>query len=245
VSHRQGWAYSGVAIGGAVSVLANVAHSYVRPEDAPADWSPQMGAVASSVFWPVALFIALEILVRTEWPRHWLWVAVKVCGLLPIAAVAAVVSYQHLSGLLGSYNESGFAATFGPVAVDGLMVISSAALLAGSIAASRAVVADPVATQVSEPATTIAPVADSSEVAVDLNAATVDVSEVEPVAAVSFHRPRAVAAETPRRSQMTATTTPTRREKGPCVDGCDRHDSPVSYDTRRRCADRLAASATA
>lgn len=138
------WPYAGVVIGGAVSVLANVAHSYVRPDDAPADWHPKMGAVASSVFWPVALFVALEILVRTDWPRHVAWVAVKVCGLLPIGAVAAVVSYQHLSGLLTSYDESSFAATFGPVAVDGLMVISSAALLAGSLAASR-ITAEPVA----------------------------------------------------------------------------------------------------
>jgi hypothetical protein len=30
----RGWAYLGAILGGGVSVAANIAHSYVRPEDA-------------------------------------------------------------------------------------------------------------------------------------------------------------------------------------------------------------------
>jgi hypothetical protein len=44
--------------------------------------------------------------------------------------VAATVSYRHLSGLLHFYGEEAITATIGPLAVDGLMVMATAALLA-------------------------------------------------------------------------------------------------------------------
>jgi hypothetical protein len=53
------WAYTGAALGGIVSVAANVAHSYVPPEPAPVEWSPHGGAVIGAVFWPVALLVAV------------------------------------------------------------------------------------------------------------------------------------------------------------------------------------------
>ena len=49
----------------------------------------------------------------------------------PVAAVAAFVSYRHLSGLLGHYGEETLIAHLGPLAVDGLMVMATAALLTG------------------------------------------------------------------------------------------------------------------
>ncbi len=124
------WAYTGAIIGGAVSVAANVAHSYVPPADAPADWTPQIGAVVGAVFWPVSLFVAIEILARIDWPAGKRWIAVRYLGLLPVALVAAVVSYRHLSGLLVFYGEDPLTATIGPLAVDGLMVMATGALLA-------------------------------------------------------------------------------------------------------------------
>ena len=128
-----GWAYAGVLLGGAVSVAANVAHSFVPPAGVPSGWHPMRGAVLSAVFWPVSLFVALEILSRTTWPAGILWRVIRLGGLLPVAVVAAVVSYRHLSGLIRYYGEDGLTATFGPLAVDGLMVVASAALLASSV----------------------------------------------------------------------------------------------------------------
>jgi hypothetical protein len=130
----RGWAYAGAILGGAVSVAANVAHSYVRPE---AGWpagatGPEPGAVGAAVFWPVALLVAVEILARITWPEGWRWTAVRFGGLLPVALVAAFVSYRHLSGLLAHYGEDGMTSHVGPLAVDGLMVLATAALLATS-----------------------------------------------------------------------------------------------------------------
>jgi hypothetical protein len=126
----RGWAYIGAALGGTVSIAANVAHSYVPPTGAPADWTPQTGAVVGAIFWPVALFVVTEIFARVVWPSGRGWAALRFAGLLPVALVAALVSYKHLAGLLGFYGEDAVTSHLGPLAVDGLMVMATGALLA-------------------------------------------------------------------------------------------------------------------
>jgi len=132
-AHDCEWAYAGAALGGVVSVAANIAHSYVPPDAAPTEWAPPPGAVIGAVFWPVALFVAVEILARTAWPTGRRWTALRYLGLLPVALVAAVVSYRHLSGLLAFYGEDPLTVILGPLAVDGLMVMASTALIATGV----------------------------------------------------------------------------------------------------------------
>jgi len=124
------WAYTGAVLGGIVSVAANVAHSYIRPVTAPIGWRPETGAVVGAIVWPVFLFIAVEILARTAWPHGKAWTVLRFGGLLPVAAVAAFVSYRHLSGLLAHYGEEPIVFYLGPLAVDGLMIMATGALLA-------------------------------------------------------------------------------------------------------------------
>jgi hypothetical protein len=126
----RGWAYTGAVLGGLVSVAANVAHSYVPPAGLPASWAPKPGAVALSIFWPVALFIAVEICARVDWNQVGRWAAVRWIGIPLVGLVAAVVSYRHLSGLLGHYGEDRLTQVIGPLAVDGLMLMATAALIA-------------------------------------------------------------------------------------------------------------------
>jgi hypothetical protein len=161
------WAYIGAGLGGAVSVAANVAHSYVPPtppKDASADWaetwSPHAGAVVGAVFWPVALFVAVEIFARICWPDGKRWTALRFLGLLPVAVVAAVVSYRHLTGLMVFYSEDRLTATIGPLAVDGLMVMATGALIATST--RRTVAALPAV--VTEATTTVEPAPDPTPV---------------------------------------------------------------------------------
>jgi len=130
----RGWAYTGAVLGGAVSLAANVAHSYVPPPGAGAGWTPEAGAVVSATFWPVAVFVAVEILIRVTWPTGRPWLIARFLGVLPVALVAAVVSYRHLAGLLAHYGEDTLTAVIGPIAVDGLMVMATAALIATSSA---------------------------------------------------------------------------------------------------------------
>lgn len=126
----RAYAYIGAFSGGAVSVAANIAHSFIAPDGASADWNPEPGAVISAIVWPLFLFIAIEILARTPWPTGWGWNVLRWVGLPPVALVAAFVSYRHLSGLLDHYNEETLVVWFGPLAVDGLMLMATAALLA-------------------------------------------------------------------------------------------------------------------
>ena len=77
------------------------------------------------------LFIAVEIFARTNWPHGWSWHLLRWAGLLPVAGVAAFVSYRHLSGLLAHYGEERVICIVGPLAVDGLMIMATGALMAG------------------------------------------------------------------------------------------------------------------
>lgn len=138
-SNGRAWAYAGTALGGLVSIAANVAHSFVPPAGAPASWRPALGAPLLAVFWPVALFVAIEILTRTVWRRGWRYIALRFGGLIPVAGTAAIVSYMHLSGLLAHYAEPRITVVIGPLAVDGLMVMSASALMATSPAVVKAV----------------------------------------------------------------------------------------------------------
>jgi hypothetical protein len=76
--------------------------------------------------------VAVEILARIPWPDGWWWTFLRYCGLVPVALVAAIVSYQHMRGLLIYYGENGWTPTIGPLAVDGLMILATGALIATS-----------------------------------------------------------------------------------------------------------------
>jgi hypothetical protein len=131
MSGGRGWAYVGAVLGAAVSVAANVAHTFVPPPAAGMAWRPPAGAVIGAVWWPVALLVAVEILARVDWPDRTRWVVIRWGGLVPVATVAAVVSYRHMAGLMASWGtEDWITASLGPLAVDGVMVMATAALLA-------------------------------------------------------------------------------------------------------------------
>jgi hypothetical protein len=137
VSGRR-WAYAGAGLGAAVSVAANVAHSYVPPPGAAAGWTPHAGSVGLSAFWPIAVLVAVEILARVSWPSGARWVALRWAGLVPVATVAAIVSYRHLAALLAFYGDDRITAGLGPLAVDGLMVMATGALIATSRQGAKA-----------------------------------------------------------------------------------------------------------
>lgn len=127
----RGWAYTGVILGGLVSIAANVAHSFIAPHGVVATyWRPEAGAVVSAVVWPIFLFVALEVFARYQWPKGIAWWLLRWTGLLPVAGLAALVSYRHLSGLLAHYGEEPIIYFAGPLAVDGLMVMATGALVA-------------------------------------------------------------------------------------------------------------------
>jgi DNA-binding CsgD family transcriptional regulator len=137
----RGWAYAGTVLGAVTSVAANIADAYVAPKTwhpthPGQTWSPDLGAVLGSVFWPLALLVASETLARKRWAGSRSR-AVGVGAVLLVALVAAVISYQHLHGLLQHYQETDLSAALGPLAVDGLMIVCSLALVSADAPAGR------------------------------------------------------------------------------------------------------------
>jgi hypothetical protein len=64
-----------------------------------------------------------------RWQSGAWWAIARYGGVTIVAAVAAIVSYRHMSGLLIAYGEDSLSAHIGPLAVDGLMVVAGLALL--------------------------------------------------------------------------------------------------------------------
>lgn len=134
------WARWGAGIAGLVSVLANVAHTYLAPAGTPDGWTPGAGAVIASIWWPVALFMTIEVLVRARWPHGWQWWVLRIVSTAPVAVVAGIISYLHLSALLVHYGEVWWVAHVAPFGIDGMLLACTGALLASrmSMLAERA-----------------------------------------------------------------------------------------------------------
>lgn len=118
-SPGKGVTWLAFIVGIAASVAGNIAHA-----------RPQIGPQIAAAFYPLALLLTVEIMQRVPWPRSGWWSAARFGGLIVVAGVAGVVSYGHMYGLLLSYGEDRLTATIGPLAVDGLVVVSSCGLLA-------------------------------------------------------------------------------------------------------------------
>jgi hypothetical protein len=82
------------------------------------------------------------------------WWLLRWAGMLPVAFVAALVSYRHLSGLLAFYGEEPIVCVLGPFAVDGLMVMATGAILATG---QSRTISESVSVSVSVPAVPDAP----------------------------------------------------------------------------------------
>lgn len=123
-THRRsaGFAFTGLAGGIVASLAGNLQAINLGGQQ------PGIGAYVSAVIWPLALFVAIEIMLHTPWLATWRDGLTRWAGLLGVAGLAAWVSYQHLSHVLTAYGYDWGTAHFGPLAVDGLMAMASLAL---------------------------------------------------------------------------------------------------------------------
>lgn len=106
------------------SIAANIAHTDTLAGDAP------VGAYLLAGFWPVALYIVIEVFARTGANHGTWWKRARRWGLGLVAIVSAIVSYLHLRGLMLSWEGDTFTASIGPLAIDGLMTVCTGALIA-------------------------------------------------------------------------------------------------------------------
>lgn len=90
--------------------------------------NPGVGAYISAIWWPLALFGVVELLIHTPWLANWRDRMTKGAVLVAVASVAAWVSYWHLANVLSHYGYDVASRYAGPVAIDAAMVLAALAL---------------------------------------------------------------------------------------------------------------------
>lgn len=124
--------WAGFVFGSVMSVAANVLHTWLPAARMPPGWTPGIAAQVGAAVWPIALLLSVEVLSRVPWRRGRLWSLARFGGAGTVALGSAVISYGHVQDVLAAWGYSALAAHVGPLALDGLMVISGFALLAMS-----------------------------------------------------------------------------------------------------------------
>lgn len=106
-----------------ISIVANVTHSTLA-ESVISLWL----RIPGGVIWPTLTFLAIEIIVRVQWQSRWTHHLARFFVLGP-AIPAAIISYEHQRNLLIMMGERGIVPIIGPLAIDGLMIGCTLALL--------------------------------------------------------------------------------------------------------------------
>ncbi len=137
------WARFTLALSLTASVAGNITHTVLAAS------TISLGLrVPGAVLWPVFTFLGIEVLVRIIWERSFTHRLARNMVLFP-AIPAAIVSYEHLHGLLLMMGEDRFIAMIGPLAIDGAMIGCTMALL--FTRATPALPDEPPAETVTEP----------------------------------------------------------------------------------------------
>lgn len=117
------WARGGLILGIASSVAGNVTNTVLTKTDVGLALR-----IVEAALWPVLLFWAVEVLVRTLWPKSLLGLLGQ--GVLLLSGVpAAVTSFAHIRHLMIKSNEQGIVQLSAPLAIDALMIGCTIALL--------------------------------------------------------------------------------------------------------------------
>jgi hypothetical protein len=136
------YGYAGAIGGFALSFWANVRDAYIPeiPHGVAGDlWrtgypgyhdvKPNSFDLVLAGFFPVALFVALELLTRVEWKDTGQHKILKWVGVGGLTLVAGIISYSHLrTGFLLAGWSNGMA-SLAPFAVDGFMLLCTTVLL--------------------------------------------------------------------------------------------------------------------
>jgi hypothetical protein len=128
------WAWLLLLLGGVVSMAVSIGHAHVQAASVGDGHGPAGSAVAWAVAWavlvPVMLAAAVRAVTVIRWPQQRRWAVVRFCATVPVAALAGYMSWSHMSGLLLWLGEDWLVCVLAWLAVDGLMLLGTAGLLA-------------------------------------------------------------------------------------------------------------------
>ncbi|QVI24129.1 helix-turn-helix domain-containing protein [Nocardia tengchongensis] len=122
-------ARTGFVFGSLTSVATNVLHTYLPTVHMPEGLALVIAARLGAAIWPIGLLLSIEVLARVAWRRGPAWTAARFGGAGAVAFGSAVISYSHVREVLLAWGYGHPAAEFGPLTLDGLMVVCGFALL--------------------------------------------------------------------------------------------------------------------
>ncbi|MEU6587016.1 DUF2637 domain-containing protein [Nocardia sp. NPDC046763] len=125
----RGVARTGFVFGSLTSVATNVLHTFLPTVHMPAGLTLVIAARIGSAVWPLGLLLSVEVLARVSWRRGRGWSIARFGGAGAVAFGSAVISYSHVRDVLLAWGYGHPAAEFGPLTLDGLMVVCGFALL--------------------------------------------------------------------------------------------------------------------
>ncbi|QLY29272.1 helix-turn-helix domain-containing protein [Nocardia huaxiensis] len=122
-------AWAGFVFGSLTSIAANVLHTWLPAATMPAGWTPGIAPQIGAAVWPIGLLLSVEVISRATWrPGPW-WTLARYGGAGTVALGSAVISYSHVRDVLLAWGYGHPAAEFGPLTLDGLMVVCGFALV--------------------------------------------------------------------------------------------------------------------
>lgn len=152
-TNARPFAVGGLLLGAAISMALNLASNWKpAPNTKPVVWMqpgtsvPELVFLSVSVVLPLAMVLAVEVLVRQDWPEGRPWL-IPHFGVIAAGALMAVMSFSEVHALLLALGHDEWVAIPGGLFPDILMTVSSVALLSHSVrerAAERAAQAAPV-----------------------------------------------------------------------------------------------------
>lgn len=122
-------AQAGFVFGSLTSIAANVLHTYLPTVHMPEGLLLGLAARLGAAIWPIGLLLSIEVLARVSWRRGPAWRIARFGGAGTVAMGSAIISYGHVREVLLAWGYGHPAAEFGPLTLDGLMVVCGFALL--------------------------------------------------------------------------------------------------------------------
>ncbi|WP_330178992.1 helix-turn-helix domain-containing protein [Nocardia sp. NBC_01503] len=131
--------WTGFVFGSLTSIAANVLHTWLPAAHMPSGWTPGIAPQIGAAVWPIGLLLSVEVLSRAQWRGGRMWGAARYGGAGAVAFGSAVISYSHVRDVLVAWGYGHPAAEFGPLTLDGLMVVCGFALMSMSTDSDRIV----------------------------------------------------------------------------------------------------------
>ncbi|WP_330182731.1 helix-turn-helix domain-containing protein [Nocardia sp. NBC_01503] len=124
--------WTGFVFGSLTSIAANVLHTWLPAAHMPPGWTPGIAPQIGAAVWPIGLLLSVEVLSRAQWRGGRMWGVARYGGAGAVAFGSAVISYSHVRDVLVAWGYGHPAAEFGPLTLDGLMVVCGFALMSMS-----------------------------------------------------------------------------------------------------------------